>query len=111
MSEDKIYHYAFIEEILQGKYTEKNVRIAGCLADQDPVHSKFTLMHGDSSIDCLYTDSNKPQITGDFLQVCGYVRRMVPQPIILLHFCRNINGVNEDDYDFAISKFKQFVHD
>ena len=109
--EDQVYHYAFIEEILQGKYNEKDVRIAGCLVDQDPIHSKFTLTHADCSIDCYYSESNKPQITGDFLQICGHVNPMAPNPTILVHFCRNINGVNEDDYDFAITKFKQFVHD
>lgn len=108
MTEEDCYHYRRISDI-KNRIREK-VRIGGIISNHDTTHRILSISDDSDSIECYYSDQISPQISiGDFIQILGTVEERSGNPIIILKLYRSLNGVNTDDYNFAISKFNEFV--
>ena len=102
--------YATIEDICHGAYNKQKVRIMGTLVRNNKQAKKIVLSHNNSQIECsLPDDFNENLEDSQYYQAVGIVHHFSQMPVFECNLIRALSCCDESNYDFAVSKFNEYV--
>jgi hypothetical protein len=107
---EKFAKYATIEDILKGGYGKENVRVLGFLQKIEPQNRVIILNSSNFLIECEIPEKYLQYVKiGSILQVYGSVVLGTMKPRILAKIVRNMNGVDEEAYEFAVKAYNKYL--
>lgn len=104
---EKFARYRAIQDVLDGSCDQTLVRLLGKLTREG---QRNIVSDDEYQIECVFPDSVRTDGRyGSLVQVIGTVNNVSPLPIVAVRIIRAMNGVDVDSYNFAVTKFNEFV--